>query len=156
VSSCTGKAKADCAFNVTTTILKTSDFILNICTPLCPLECNSTYYGYSISTSNINGEVDESYIKQNVNLSSDFVTTKLSADIAAQSFVHVYIFYNSLSYIFSLESPAMDVVSLLASIGGNLSLFLGVSVFSLFEIFEVLLEITFLKTDSKMKISNEP
>jgi hypothetical protein len=84
------------------------------------------------------------------------VTTKLTADVAAQSFIHVYIFYNSLSYIFSLESPAMDVVSLLASIGGNLSLFLGVSVFSLFEIFEVLLEIIFLKTNFKMKVSNKP
>ena len=34
----------------------------------------------------------------------------------------------------------MDFVSLLASIGGNLSLFLGVSFFSLFEVVDVLVE----------------
>ena len=38
----------------------------------------------------------------------------------------------------------MNIVSLLASIGGNLSLFLGVSVFSLCEIIEVLIEIYFI------------
>ena len=42
----------------------------------------------------------------------------------------------------------MDWVNLLASIGGNLSLFLGVSVFSVCEIIEVLIEIYFIKNKS--------
>jgi hypothetical protein len=43
----------------------------------------------------------------------------------------------------------MGVVSLLASIGGNLSLFLGVSVFSLSELVEFFIEVYFMK---KMKV----
>ena len=64
------------------------------------------------------------------------------------------IFYNSLSYDLSIESPQMDWVSLLASIGGNLSLFLGVSVFSLCELIEVGIEIYFIKTIKLKKVSN--
>jgi hypothetical protein len=44
----------------------------------------------------------------------------------------------------STESPKMNIVSLLASMGGNLSLFLGVSVFTLAEIVEVVIEIYFI------------
>ena len=56
----------------------------------------------------------------------------------------VNIFYESLSYMESTESPKMNIVSLLASMGGNLSLFLGVSVFTLAEIVEVVIEIYFI------------
>ena len=38
----------------------------------------------------------------------------------------------------------MKLVSLLASIGGNLSLLLGISLFSLFEAIELLMEINFI------------
>ena len=39
-----------------------------------------------------------------------------------------------LTYMYSTESPQMDMAALLASIGGNLGLFLGVSVDSLCEL----------------------
>jgi hypothetical protein len=39
----------------------------------------------------------------------------------------------------------MDIVSMLASIGGNLGLFLGVSVFSLCELVEVAIEVYHVK-----------
>ena len=64
---------------------------------------------------------------------------------AANSIVKVNIFYDSMSYELSTESPKMDIVSVLASIGGNLGLFLGVSVFSLCELIEVAIEIYFVK-----------
>ena len=50
--------------------------------------------------------------------------------------MRVNIFYDSLSYVETTESPQMDLISLLASIGGHLSLFLGVNVLSLFELVE--------------------
>ena len=83
------------------------------------------------------------YIKENRNLAADFVQTQIDAESAAKSVVKVNIFYESMSYELSSESPKMDIVSLLASIGGNLGLFLGVSVFSLCEIIEVVIEIYF-------------
>ncbi len=50
-----------------------------------------------------------------------------------------------MSYELSTESPKMDIVSMLASIGGNLGLFLGVSVFSLCELVEVAIEVYHVK-----------
>ena len=50
-----------------------------------------------------------------------------------------------MSYELSTESPKMDIVSMLASIGGNLGLFLGVSVFSLCELVEVVIEVYHVK-----------
>ena len=83
------------------------------------------------------------YIKENRHLAADFIQTQIDPESAAKSVVKVNIFYESMSYELSRESPKMDIVSLLASIGGNLGLFLGVSVFSLCEIIEVVIEIYF-------------
>ena len=85
------------------------------------------------------------YIKNNENLLSDFIQTPIDSASAANSVVKVNIFYESMSYELSTESPKMDIVSLLASIGGNLGLFLGVSAFSLCEVIEVAIEIYYVK-----------
>ena len=84
------------------------------------------------------------FIRENENLSSDFIKTRINQVNVANSFVKINIFYDSMSYELSTESPKMNIVSLLASIGGNLGLFLGVSVFSLFELVEVAIEIYFV------------
>jgi hypothetical protein len=69
---------------------------------------------------------------------------------ARESFVSINIYYDSISYTLSTESIQMDFVSLIAAIGGNLGLFLGVSAFSLCEIIQVMIEIYFIKY-SKIK-----
>ena len=63
--------------------------------------------------------------------------------------MQVILFYGSLSYTISTELPQMNFVSLLANIGGNLGLFLGVSVFSLCEIVEIFIEVFFIKKCGK-------
>jgi len=93
----------------------------------------------------LSGDDFVDYIRDNKNLSSDFIQTKIDSANAANSVVKVNIFYDSMSYELSTESPKMDIVSLLASIGGNLGLFLGVSVFSLCELIEVATEIYYVK-----------
>ena len=75
---------------------------------------------------------------------STFINRTIDAATVEKSIVHVNIFYESLSYTETTESPQMDFVSLLASIGGTLSLFLGVSAFSFCEVAEVMIEIYFL------------
>ncbi len=57
---------------------------------------------------------------------------------AKESFVKIGIIYDSLSYELWTE---LDIVSTLANIGGNLGLFMGVSIFSICEVIEVLIEI---------------
>ena len=112
-----------------------------ICLPLCPLECNQTAYKTTVSFNQLNGNSYVSYIKNNKRLASDFIGRSLDSIQAEISFSSVKIFYESLSYTLTNESKKMDWVSLLGSIGGNLGLFLGVSLFSLWEIIEVVVEI---------------
>jgi hypothetical protein len=89
------------------------------------------------------GDTVRDYINENGNLSMDFVNTPIDAETARKSVAQIYIFYYSLSYTLSNEMPKMDIVSLLASIGGNLSLFMGVSFFSICEIITTLFELYF-------------
>jgi len=119
------------------------DSLFKICLQLCPLECNQTLYKTSLSSSYLTGHKYISQI-QNSNLSTDFINRTIDAATARESIVQVNIFYQSLSYSESTESPQINIVSLLGSMGGNLGLFLGVSVFSLGEIVEVFIEIYYI------------
>ena len=85
-----------------------------------------------------------SSIADNPKLALDFIERKIDLTQVEKSVVSVNIYDESLSYTLTTESPQMDFVSLLASIGGNLSLFLGVSAFSFCEVAEVMIEIYFL------------
>jgi hypothetical protein len=69
----------------------------------------------------------------------------LDTETARRSFVWANVFYKSLSYELSTESPQLIAITLIANIGGYLGLFLGVSVFSLFEPVQILIEIIYLK-----------
>jgi len=117
---------------------------IDVCLPLCPLECNQTLYKTSISSYQLFQNSYISTIKNNPNLASDFINRTIDASNIEKSFLTVNIFYDSLSYTLTTESPQIDFVSLLGSIGGNLGLFLGVNIFSLCEIIEVVIEILFI------------
>ena len=82
-------------------------------------------------------------------LSSGFLKSPISPETATESFVSLSIFYESLSYTITTESPQIDWISLLGRMGGNLSLVLGVSFFSLCELVEVLIEIYFIEKKLK-------
>ena len=61
--------------------------------------------------------------------------------MARKSVSKINIFFESLSYDISSESPQMDVISLVATMGGNLGLFLGVSLLSVGELITTLIEL---------------
>ena len=73
----------------------------------------------------------------------------MSVEQAEKNFVYTRIFYESLSYTLTTEAPKIDLVSLLANIGGTLGLFLGVSALSACELVEVLIQIILLRKKSK-------
>ena len=109
----------------------------------CPLECNLIEYKTTPSSYRLKGDLYKDFINENEIFSQDSNET-INANNAANSIVSFNIYYDSLSYIKTTESPKMNLVSLLASIGGNLSLLLGISLFSLFEVIELLMEIYFI------------
>jgi hypothetical protein len=120
------------------------NFSQRTCLPLCPLECNQTIFDTKLSSlKTISWKYYLGLIERN--LSSGFLKLPIKPETATESFVSLSIFYESLSYSITTESPQMDWISLLGSIGGNLGLFLGVSFFSLCELVEVLIEIYFIE-----------
>ena len=130
-------------------IFEFSDSYVNDnCLNLCPLECNSTIYSTELSVHQLIGDKYIYLINESLSLSSDFASS-VDSTLAKNSFARINIYYQTLSYSFSSDSPQLSAVSFLASIGGNLGLFLGVSVFSLIEIFQMLIEIFFINIESK-------
>ena len=129
------------------------NYIEVTCVPSCPLQCNRTQYTTMISSSALNGAWYVETIRSNLNLAADFVGTPLNADTARESVARVNVYYPTLSYTLSLEAPYMDAVALLGSIGGTLGLFMGISVLSVSEIVEVLMEIYFISTNTNISIN---
>ena len=109
------------------------------CNEYCPLECNSIKY--SLIPSQIDypskGVADifkrESGIRAKFNNSSN-----ISYEDLERSIVSLNIFYDELGYYTINEIPQTDWNTLISSLGGSLGLVLGISVLSLFEIFEIL------------------
>ncbi len=137
-------------------ISMSKNFGKEYCLSLCPLECeNRRFDTKMVMVKMIGGEYYESLIKGNGVLLKNFLGTSLDKQKALESFVSFSIFYESLAYTQINEMPQMDLIGLMANIGGNLGLFLGVSLFSLCEIVEVLIEIIYIRNEThKVQIKN--
>jgi hypothetical protein len=118
------------------------DFIISSCLHLCPLQCNRTVYRASASSSLFFGELFVKKIRNVANLMQDFDnrTSYVDARVASESIVRVYVFYETLAYVESTErAQSTSILTFASTIGGIMSLFLGVSVLSVFEVVEVFL-----------------
>ena len=143
---CESISEIKCLENVTNHAINKNGFISQYCLEYCPLECNYTLINGEISViQSLDNWHWVDMIKENTKLKSDFVYSGIDLKSAKESIVKLNIYYETLSYKLSNESPQMDIVSLMADIGGTLGLFMGVSVFSLCEIVVVLIEIYFIK-----------
>ena len=138
----------DCFYKVLAYFFE-NDFIQENCMTSCPLECNRTELVYTVSQIELMGELTVDFIKENPNLAADFVTMPVDAEKAQDSVSQISIFYYSLTYTLSTETAQMDLVALLAAIGGNLGLFMGVSALSFCELIDVLLEVYYFKKEKK-------
>ena len=82
----------------------------SVCSPKCPKECESVTYEYS---------------------STEYTETNLSM---------IHIRYLGLEYTEVTQTPKMTIETLVSNIGGQLSLFVGVSFISLIELVEFMVE----------------
>jgi hypothetical protein len=146
-NDCLSDLELNCSSNVW------SNFDWNQCLNECPLECNQTVYTLTASSVQFIADKYVYLLKEKQNLSSDFVTRGINEVSSSNSFVELSIFYDTLTYTLIYESAKMDKVGLMANLGGNLSLFMGISVFSFFEMIEILIEIRLI--ERKFKNENE-
>ena len=130
-------------------IIFENDFIENSCLVDCPLECYSDGFDVLLSSSELLPNYFFDHLRSSGStILDDFVSNKIDLDIVKKSYVYLNIFYKELSYEISSESPQYNWVSLFANISSYLGFFFGVSLFSLFEIIQVLIEIVFMKLSS--------
>ena len=152
--TCETSDQQDCMSEKYVNILLKDNFVGHNCVPVCPLECNRTAYDMFASSTELLGDLYAEFIRASYFLTADFIGKPVTADTSKQNFVSFYLYYDSLSYTLSTEAPSLDVVALLANIGGTLGLFLGVSLLHVCEIVDVLIEIGFVKAEKQIKPSS--
>ena len=76
--------------------------------------------------------------------SLNYNTSEMSFNKYRQTHLGVDIFFPIKQYTEISETPKITFVDLVSSIGGALGVFLGLSVFSFIEIFEIIIQILFL------------
>jgi hypothetical protein len=121
-----------------------AEFLKSTCMPWCPLECDSTSFDTFIS---MNGYPTTNYesrlIINNSQIQELFPNKEFSEPLRYQ-IVAVNVFLNSLSYTKIVESPAMDVITLISNVGGSIGLMLGLCVITFVEIIEFLIKVFFI------------
>jgi hypothetical protein len=155
-SQCLTSEQTQCMIHLYDEKLYKNDFVHGNCLDECPLECYLVKFDTSLSSIEFLSNYYLDYLNSHTEFLNDFVQSNLDdLEMVRKSFVSLNIFYSALSYELSTESPQTDFIWLFASIGGYLGLFLGVSVFSLFEPFIVLIDIAFRKfTKSSYRVGN--
>jgi hypothetical protein len=99
-------------------------------------------YGITLSTTDIIPEYYSAKV-QEMAKSLNITNRTLSKEDIKNSIIKFSVLYQSMSYTISTESPTLDVIGLLAYIGGTLGLFLGISVLTFVEFVEIALAFIF-------------
>lgn len=113
------------------------------CMNVCPLECEYIAYDYVISNSNFPSKhfsqfVKDTYDLKTLNFDPDSITE------IRENNVGVAIYFDELKYTLMAEKELNQFVDLIASIGGALGLFLGMSLLSFIEIVEIIIEVVYV------------
>jgi hypothetical protein len=112
------------------------DDIETICASQCPLECDHVTYELSMSALTYPNKQFYDSLKYN--------SSEMSFEKYQQSHLGVDIFFPIKQYVEITEKPKITLVDLVSSLGGALGVFLGLSVFSFIEIFEIIFQILFI------------
>ncbi|XP_069988901.1 degenerin-like protein asic-1 isoform X2 [Penaeus vannamei] len=116
----------------------------------CPPACNDTVYNTKVTTSEDNTKFYT--IVQNIkqaNMGDDLCLGTQNETVR----LHVYL--ESLTYEVIHESPAYTWDTLVCNVGGNLGLFIGMSLVTIVEVFEFLLDLGLLCFTSRRKTKPE-
>ena len=65
------------------------------------------------------GILFEALVKSNKVYSNDFTQTPITQETTSNKFVQVILYYDSLTYTQSTDTPSMDIMSLFGNIGGH-------------------------------------
>ena len=113
------------------------------CFDLCPFECNQITYDLTISTTDYpsRNTFTSVYTSFGNELSELLGTSNISDvtyDMFKASFAAVFIYFDELKYTNIEQQPTLELVDVIANIGGTLGLFIGISLLSIIECIELI------------------
>ena len=140
---CLSTNQVPCVLNVTEYIFLQRNDYINICGFDCPIECNTIDYSQSISSAFYPSEyyvsvlANKSYLTK-FNTNGSFISLQKSV---RNYLVKLTVNYNQLGYKYIEEQPSKEIYTLVGEIGGQFNLFIGISILSVTEVLELLIDI---------------
>ena len=132
------------------------------CSPYCPRECDSITYSLSVSHSFFPNPKFSDFLISHPTIQTKFQLAKtltndtklftndsvyIDKDELKKSLAMININYDDVKYTKVSQIPKMTFEDLLANIGGQLGLFIGISFLSFVEIIDTLIQIIFINLD---------
>lgn len=113
------------------------------CLEKCPNECEFVAYDMTVSSSQFPTMTYADVLVYNENISDNFATDKSKKQFTSvkSSVVSINIFYKTDLYTNVREKAATEFEQFISNFGGAMGLFLGISLLSLVEIFELVYEV---------------
>ena len=128
IEPCLNVIQYDCVMNETRQ-LRSSTY-KHSCSTECPLECDSVSYDLNWSSLDYPSRDYFNLIKKVENLNVTYEMYK-------KNYIALKVFYPYTQYTLISQTPKATPVDLIASVGGALGVFLGLSIFSLLEVVEI-------------------
>ncbi|CAF0734924.1 unnamed protein product [Brachionus calyciflorus] len=129
---------------------------INKCYNYCPNECYQVIYDTKINIAKYPSKWYTSILKNSIISSDPFFNFLNTSDYLnlQQTILMVNIYYENMYYTLLKDTPEVTIELLIAYIGGNLGLFMGISLLSLVEFFEFTFNLvyTFVKRRNFYKI----
>ena len=148
-TNCNSNTEMTCLYKVYHDKVLAPNFFKENCYPLCPLECSTTQYK-TYQTSNLfDPEIYLDVVRERTNFLSEYDDQTLSDAAIRSGLVKVNIYYESLSYTQVQETVKINEVSLIATIGGFMGMFLGASLMTFVEIFDIMIKFFMRKSNEK-------
>jgi len=119
-----------CYTELERTFISNSNNFKADCLKECPLECDSVSFEMEISS--IDSEPNDEFYAS---------LTNSSIDTQVINFVYLKVYFSAMKYTEIRQTPKTNVIDLISNLGGALGIFLGISVFSLIEVVEVVVKV---------------
>ena len=114
-----------------------TSILTEFCLPRCPIECHRSFFTTSTSEYTYDKNYFNNYLS-NFSFHNDVSKDTDLAQYAYDTMIEIWIEYDTLAFTEMSEEPKMSGEELFGEIGGHLHLFLGMSLMSFMEIFELL------------------
>ena len=143
-SPCESKKETQC--QIDTVRIFSANSYNKMCADHCPAECYTTTYSFSTSASLYPTRSYAHSLLKDPSMMARFENKEnVSYETLKESILNVNIYFDSLELTRIEQSKKMEISDLISSVGGTLGLFLGISLLSIFEFIEIVLEILFSK-----------